>query len=248
MNMGDMDMGTPAPAPAKAGHFAPAATRAKTANTLNGCLTLQSDGKVMIRLLNSQKTYRLEARPLLFDANDRRIVHVTGYFGSVMASEDPRVPSFVVDTLDMVAPDCSAKVTAADLRKVEAKYEVGAGAGEATVGMDGMRFTRTNIVVNVGQQVVWKNTSSTIHNVVADPAKANVAADVHVPAGAHTFASELLQPGQTFAHTFTVPGVYKYVCTLHESNGMMGVVIVKAPAAVNMASTAPDNASPSGRR
>ena len=69
----------------------------------------------------------------------------------------------------------------------------------------------------------------------ADPAKAAVAADVHLPGGAQTFDSGLLQPGQTFAHRFTVPGVYRYVCTLHESNGMKGVVIVKAPAAVHLA-------------
>jgi plastocyanin len=34
--------------------------------------------------------------------------------------------------------------------------------------------------------------------------------------------------GQTFTKTFDQPGVYRYVCTPHERNGMIGTVIVKA--------------------
>ena len=198
-------------------------------STLNGCLTLQPDGKVMLQLLNSRKLYRLEGRPLVFDANDHRVVHVSGYFGSVVAWEDPSTPSFVVDQLDMIAHDCSARVTAADIRKVEAKYDVHAVAGGATVGMEGMSFTQPTVTIYVGQQVTWKNTSSTIHNVVADPTQALIPADVRLPAGAGAFSSAFLQPGQWYSHTFTVPGVYKYVCTLHEGNGMKGTVVVKAP-------------------
>ena len=37
------------------------------------------------------------------------IVHVKGCFGSVVEVEDPRVPSFVVDTLDPLAPNCSVR-------------------------------------------------------------------------------------------------------------------------------------------
>lgn len=196
---------------------------------LNGCLTLQPDGKVMLQLLNSRKLLRLEGRPLLFDANDHRVVHVSGYFGSVVELEDPNTPSFVVDKLNMIANDCSARVTAADIRKIEAKYEVHDVAGGATVGMEGMSFTQPTISIYVGQQVTWKNTSATIHNVVADPTQALVPADVRLPAGADTFSSAFLQPGQSFSHRFAVPGVYKYVCTLHEGNGMKGTVIVKAP-------------------
>ena len=31
----------------------------------------------------------------------------------------------------------------------------------------------------------------------------------------------------TFSHTFKVPGTYRYYCTLHEGNGMVGEVIVR---------------------
>jgi copper-containing nitrite reductase len=52
---------------------------------LNGCLTLLEDGRVMLRVVPSSQTYRLEAQPLLFSQNADRLVHVTGRFGSVVA-------------------------------------------------------------------------------------------------------------------------------------------------------------------
>ena len=73
------------------------------------------------------------------------------------------------------------------------------------------------------------------HNVVDDAAQALALADVQLPAGVKPFASGYLQPGQVFSHTFTVPGVYRYVCTLHETAGMKGVVIV-TPSGANLAS------------
>jgi copper-containing nitrite reductase len=54
-------------------------TKVKTRSTeLNGCLTISGDGKAMLRLLQSPKVYRMEARPLLFSQNANHIVHVTG--------------------------------------------------------------------------------------------------------------------------------------------------------------------------
>ncbi len=211
----------------------PMSNNAPTA--LNGCLTLLSDGKVMLKLLHSEKTYRLEAQPLLFDENDNHLVHVTGYFGSVVPVENPHIPSFVVDTLVELAPTCSAKISPAALRKLSDGTAGGQPGTAGTVGMGEFRFLQPDIVVNVGEVVTWKNTSTSTHNVVADPAKATVAADVHLPHGARTFDSGFMEPGQTFTHKFTVPGVYRYVCTLHEGNGMKGVVVVKAPGATNIA-------------
>ena len=93
--------------------------------------------------------------------------------------------------------------------------------------MSGLGFVPAKIVVKVGQKVTWKDSSDVIHNVVDDAGKATNIADVHVPAGGKPFDSGMLQPGQTFARVFTTPGVYHYVCTLHENNGMKGVVVVK---------------------
>jgi nitrite reductase (NO-forming) len=192
---------------------------------LNGCLTFLSDGRVMLKAVPSAKTYRVEG--ILFSENANHLVHVSGHFGSVVAAEDPRIPSFVVSTVDELAPNCSAKVTPALLRKALAKA---AGAGSLpplTVGMSDMAFMPAKIVIKVGQKVTWKDSSEVIHNVVDDAAKAINKADVQIPAGDKAFDSGLMQPGQTFARVFTAPGVYRYVCTLHEANGMKGVVVVK---------------------
>ncbi|MGA8505841.1 MAG: plastocyanin/azurin family copper-binding protein, partial [Candidatus Sulfotelmatobacter sp.] len=64
--------------------------------------------------------------------------------------------------------------------------------------------------------------------VVDDASKALSVADVKLPSSVQPFDSGFLQPGQTFSRVFTVPGVYRYVCTLHEANGMKGVVIVRS--------------------
>ncbi len=207
--------------------------RASNVIQLNGCLTLLEDGRAMLRLVPSPKTYRVEAQPLLFSQNADRLVHVTGRFGSVVAVEDPRIPSFVVDTLDELAPKCSAKITPAMLRKVAEKEAAltiasqGTVTGKGTVNMGDMTFLPATITVNAGEKVVWKNSSFAIHNVVDDASKATSVIDVKLPAGVQPFDSGYLQPGQIYSRVFTLPGIYRYVCTLHEANGMKGVVIVR---------------------
>ena len=203
-----------------------AVTKAEATPTeLNGCLTLANDGKAMLQLLQSSKVYRVEARPLLFSQNANRLVHVTGYFGSVVAVEDPHIRSFVVDTLDQLAPNCSVKLSATEIRRTLAKLT--APVAQGTVGMTDMGFVPAAIAVNAGDKVVWKNSSPVIHNVVDDASKALSRIDVKLPSGARPFDSGLLQPGQSYSRVFTEPGIYRYVCTLHEGSGMKGVVIVR---------------------
>jgi plastocyanin len=189
-----------------------------------GCLTNEDDGKTMLKLFHSQKVYRLEAQPFLFSANEGRLVHVTGHFGSVVEVEDPHVPSYVVDTVDVVMPNCSPKIKLADIKKALAP-PVGPIGGE--VGMGPMSFIPATITIDVGEQVVWKNTSSYFHNVVNDPQRAINRMDVSFPSGANAFGSALLQPNAVFYHTFDRPGTYHYVCTIHETS-MKGTVIVRS--------------------
>jgi plastocyanin len=202
---------------------APDTTASSTA--LNGCLISLNDGKSMLRLLHSSKVYRMEGRPLLFSQNTNRLVHVTGYFGSVVEVEDPHIPSFVVDTLEPLAANCAVRLSAAEIRRTLAKLKEPVAQG--TVGMTDMGFVPAAITVNVGTKVVWKNSSQVIHNVVDDASKALSRVDVKLPAGASPFDSGLMQPGQSFSRVFTEPGIYRYVCTLHEGSGMKGVVIVR---------------------
>ena len=50
--------------------------------------------------------------------------------------------------------------------------------------------------------------------------------DVVVPVGAEPFSSGDIPAGETFAHKFTVPGTYRYVCLKHETERMTGTIIV----------------------
>ena len=226
MDSGMAHMGKPAHSPHASGTLEISPLNADTnPKQLNGCLTLSNDGKAMLRLLQSSKVYRIEARPLLFSQNVNRLVHVTGYYGSVVEVEDPHVPSFVVDALEPLAPNCSVRLSAAAIRETLAK--VSAPVAQGTVGMTDMGFVPPAITVNVGDKVVWKNSSPVIHNVVDDASKALSRVDVKLPSGVRPFDSGLLQPGQSFSKVFNEPGIYLYVCTLHEGSGMKGVVIVR---------------------
>ncbi len=188
---------------------------------------MQSNGNVTLKVINSAQLYRLEARPLQFAENADRLVRVSGHLGSVVGQQDPRTPSFVVDSVNALASSCSAKITPAMLKEGAAD-SAGASAGPAVrVGMTDMAFTPARIVINAGQPIIWKNTSEVVHNVVDDADKAVTATDVALPAGVQPFGSDYLQPGQTFSRVFTKPGTYRYVCTLHEGNGMKGVVVVR---------------------
>jgi len=230
MRMKDMTAHAVNPAQAYAvSHLHVSAKSENSSTELNGCLTISGDGKAMLRLLQSSKIYRMEARPLLFSENANRLVHVTGYFGSVVEVEDPNIPSFVVDTLEPLAPNCSVRLSATAIRTALAKLT--APVAQGMVGMTDMGFVPPAITVNVGTRVVWKNSSPVIHNVVDDASKALSRVDVSLPSGARPFDSGLLQPGQSFSRVFREPGVYHYVCTLHEGSGMKGVVIVR-PSAV----------------
>ncbi len=223
-----MDMTASATSPASAEESKAPAFSLKTAidspSSLVGCLTELGDGRVMLRVYHSRKIIRLEAQPFQFEANFDHLVHVTGHPGSVVAQEDPRIPSFVVDDVDSLTPSCAAPISVADLTKALAPPTAPVGA---TVTMGTMWFTPATVTITAGEQVVWKNTSTMYHNVVNDPAKVSATLDVSRPSGTAPFASHLLQPDSGFSWVFDRPGVYHYVCTLHEWAGMKGTVIVK---------------------
>jgi len=87
----------------------------------------------------------------------------------------------------------------------EVPVAVGAGSG--------FSFDPAAVRISPGTTVVWEWTSfGGGHNVVAEDG---------------AFESELLfEEGETFSHTFDEPGVYRYVCTPHRTQGMLGVVEV----------------------
>ncbi len=95
------------------------------------------------------------------------------------------------------------------------------------VRMGDMSFQPATLTIDAGQSVIWKNVSNVTHNVVDDASKALYLVDVKLPSGTRPFDSGYVQPLQTYSRVFTTPGIYRYVCTLHEASGMKGTIIVK---------------------
>jgi plastocyanin len=107
-------------------------------------------------------------------------------------------------------------------------YRPASGAAATVDLADNLTFTPATLRIEAGQTVEWRNRSNYTHTVTDDPSKVRAHGDALLPTGALPFGGEL-RPGQVYRHTFSVPGIYRYVCLPHESWEMRGEVIV-APA------------------
>jgi plastocyanin len=96
----------------------------------------------------------------------------------------------------------------------------------AVVDMGFASFQPEVVRIRAGQTVEWRNTAFITHNVSDDKSKAMNPANASVPEGATPFSSGDLKAGTVYTHTFTQPGTYKYFCGHHESDMMLGTVIV----------------------
>jgi plastocyanin len=88
-------------------------------------------------------------------------------------------------------------------------------------------FAPATITIKTGDTVEWQNVGNEVHHATSDPSMAIKSSEVGNPAGAASFDSGFLRPGESFSHTFKVAGVYKYACAVHEAKGMIGQIIVK---------------------
>ena len=98
--------------------------------------------------------------------------------------------------------------------------------GMVGVDMGFASFEPATIHVKAGQTVAFRNNAVITHTVTADPAKASDPKDASLPAGASAFDSGDISPGEVYTHAFTVPGTYVYFCMHHESDGMVGTIVV----------------------
>jgi len=106
-------------------------------------------------------------------------------------------------------------------------YDLPAGIYDQIVDMTTtLGFSPQTVSVRTGQVVLWRNQSLFSHTVTFDRSAADDPNDVVVPVGAEPFSSGDIPPGETFAHKFTVPGTYRYVCLKHEGERMTGTIIV----------------------
>ena|GEM_PF-3813205 len=89
-----------------------------------------------------------------------------------------------------------------------------------------LRFVPASVCLRLGGTVTWVNTTVDLdHTSTDDPSLAASPSDASIPSGAHGWNLPL--PAGHSAHlTFRVAGVYHYFCIVHETLGMLGVVIV----------------------
>jgi plastocyanin len=87
---------------------------------------------------------------------------------------------------------------------------VAAAASPATVDIDNFSFAPATLTVTAGATVTWKNEDDSPHR-IGDKNR--------------TFKSAALDTDDTFSHTFSAPGEYPYICTIHPY--MVGKIIVK---------------------
>jgi plastocyanin len=80
----------------------------------------------------------------------------------------------------------------------------------AAIRIDNFNFTPPTLVVASGTTVTWTNADDEAHTVVERDRK---------------FKSAALDTDETFSQTFTAPGEYDYICSIHPY--MTGKIIVK---------------------
>jgi plastocyanin len=113
-------------------------------------------------------------------------------------------PSAVID------PTRSSTVTAAPTATPALNATPAPSRGAVIVEAAEQYFNPELVTVSAGTTVLWKDVQGT-HDMVADD---------------RSFASAVLFEGGTFTHTFSQPGRYRYVCTLHLGAGMWAEVDV----------------------
>jgi plastocyanin len=92
------------------------------------------------------------------------------------------------------------------------------------VAKGGNSFSPTNIVVDEGTEVTWKNQDTIAHNVKKSADAVDFGGEFGVEAGQ-------FGPGDTYSYTFDKAGQFPYTCTIHA--GMSGSITVEGSAATS---------------
>jgi len=95
------------------------------------------------------------------------------------------------------------------------------------VRMQDNSYSPQRVTITAGQAVEWQNSTADPHSVTFDPSHAINGKDVALPMNAQPFNSGEIPGSDKCVHTFEVPGTYRYFCTQHEGDGMVGEVIVR---------------------
>ena len=108
---------------------------------------------------------------------------------------------------------------------------------EYDIGMRATAFAPEEITVDAGTTVVWRNTSARGHTVTAYESTLPEGAEFFASGGYdstdeareawHDTSGGRIETGETFSHTFEIPGEYGYVCLPHETSSMVGTIVVE---------------------
>ena len=93
-----------------------------------------------------------------------------------------------------------------------------APATDAEVDIDQFTFTPQHITVKAGTTVTWINEDDVPHTIASS---------------SKPFKSKELDTGDNFSFTFTTPGTYAYICSVHPY--MTGTIVVEATTGSNAA-------------
>jgi plastocyanin len=107
-----------------------------------------------------------------------------------------------------------------------------AAAASHAVVISGYAFQPASLTVDVGDTVAWTNSDQAPHDVTTTSA----------PVAIH---GSTMANGQSWRYTFTVPGTYSYICSIHPD---MKATVVVRPAATSKAAVAPARAAPATTR
>lgn len=115
------------------------------------------------------------------------------------------------------------------------------GDDDYDIGMDRNAFIPETYETTVGEPIVWKNTSGSVHTITGYDGSFEGEADYFASGGFEneTAAREAwnadgggaIGTGDTYEHAFDVPGTYGYFCIPHETDGngrarMVGTIVV----------------------
>lgn len=95
----------------------------------------------------------------------------------------------------------------------------------AIIITDGSRFVPATLTGRVGEQIVWRNRSQDRHHVVVESALAGGAALTSASAEGGLRSGDLFH-NQEWGHRFGQPGIYRFVCAIHQEEDMVGVLTI----------------------
>ncbi len=117
----------------------------------------------------------------------------------------------------MAAVGCSksSKSAATTTTKATTTTAKSVNAG-AVITISEFQFDPASVTIKAGQSVEWKNDGNVAHTVTETSSP-------------RTFASNDINPGQSYTQTFDKAGTYTYVCSIHPDR-MHGTIVVTAAA------------------